>query len=114
LLGSVRYDRFHRIDELEIAGSSASEADKLERYEQLTTQAQLAATTLATAVADRDQARQNLVRQHLFFQVISRPNLSRDYARYPRRALDLLLLLGLCLAAFYSLRKVGGMAKYHP
>ena len=62
---------------LEITGASGTEADKLEKYDQLTTRAQLAATRLAFAQNERDQARQDVERQHLFIQVIARPNLSR-------------------------------------
>ena len=99
----------------EIAGSSESEADKLQSYEELTIRGQLAATRLAAAVAERDQARQNVERQHLFIQIIARPDLARDYARYPRAMLDLLVLFGLCLLAFYALRKIGGVrAAHHP
>ena len=98
---------------LEIAGSSGSEADKLETYEELTTRGELAAKALAAAVAERDQARQDAERQHLFIQVIARPNLSSDYARYPRRGLILLVLLAVCLTGFQILRKVGGIAGVH-
>ena len=89
----------------EIAGSSGSEVDKLAIYEQLTTRASLAAKELAFAVAQRAQARQDSERQHLFIQVISRPNLSLDYARYPRVTLDLAALLAICLLTFQLLRK---------
>jgi len=99
---------------LEIAGSSGSEADKLETYEELTTRGELAAKTLAAAVADRDQARQDAERQHLFIQVIARPNLSRDYARYPRKGLDLLVLLAICVTLFQIPRKMGETAGIHP
>jgi capsular polysaccharide transport system permease protein len=98
---------------LEIAGSSGSESDKLETYEELTTRGELAAKALAAAVAERDQARQDAERQHLFIQVIARPNLSGDYARYPRRGLILVVLLAVCLTAFQILRKVGGIAGIH-
>ncbi len=94
--------------QLEIAGSSGSEADKLATYEELTTRGELAAQALAAAVAERDQARNSAERQHLFIQVIARPNLSPDYARYPRKTLDLAVLLAICLTLFLILRKVGG------
>lgn len=98
----------------EIAGPSGSEADKLETYDELTTRAQLAASTLTAAVTERDQARQAAERQHLFIQIISRPNLPRDYARYPWRVLGLLGLLAICLAVFVVLVKiVGGSAGAH-
>jgi len=99
--------------QLEIAGSSGSEADKLATYEELTTRGELAAQALAAAVAERDQARNSAERQHLFIQVIARPNLSPDYARYPRKTLDLAVLLAICLTLFLILRKVGGTEGAH-
>ena len=99
--------------QLEIAGSSGSEADKLATYEELTTRGELAAQALAAAVAERDQARNSAERQHLFIQVIARPNLSGDYARYPRKTLDLTVLLAICSSLFLILRKVGGTAGAH-
>ncbi len=97
----------------EIAGPAGSEADKLETYDELTTRAGLAATSLAAAIAERDQARETAMRQHLFIQVIARPNLALDYARYPRRVLDLLVLLAICLTAFQILRKVADSRAQH-
>ncbi len=91
---------------LEIAGSSGSEADKLATYEELTATRDMAAMGLSLAVAERDQARQDAERQHLFIQVISRPNLARDYARYPRAPLDLLMLLAICLIVFQISRTI--------
>jgi capsular polysaccharide transport system permease protein len=98
---------------LEIAGSVGSEATKLETYEQLTLRRDLAAKALAAAAAQRDQARQDAERQHLYVQMITQPNLSRDFARYPRATLDLFALLALCLAVFQLLRKVGEIAAEH-
>ncbi len=98
---------------LEIAGSAGSEAVKLETYEQLTLRRDLAAKELAAAVAQRDQARQDAERQHLYIQFITQPNLPRDFARYPRVALDLLALLALCLVVFQILRKRGESAVVH-
>ena len=95
---------------LEIAGSSGSEADKLTTYEELTTTRDIAAKALSLAVAHRDQARQDAESQHLFIQVISRPNLARDYARYPFAALDLVALLVISLIVFQVLRKAGEQA----
>jgi capsular polysaccharide transport system permease protein len=98
---------------LEIAGSTGSEASKLETYEQLTLRRDLAAKALQAAAAQRDQARQDAERQHLYIQMITQPNLSRDFARYPRVTLDLLVLLAICLAMFQLLRKVGQVAAEH-
>jgi capsular polysaccharide transport system permease protein len=90
----------------QIAGSTASESTKLETYEELTLQRDLAAKTLAFAVAQRDLAMQDANRQHLFVQVIAEPNLSSDYARYPRITLDLAVLLAICLVTFKILEVV--------
>ncbi len=98
---------------LEIAGSTGSEAVKLQTYEQLILRRELAAKELAAAVAQRDQARQDSERQHLFIQLITQPNLSRDFAGYPRVAFDLLALLALCLAVFQVMRKLGQVASEH-
>jgi capsular polysaccharide transport system permease protein len=98
---------------LEIAGSTGSEASKLETYEQLTLRRDLAAKALEAAAAQRDQARQDAERQHLYIQMITQPNLSSDFARYPRVTLDLLVLLAICLAMFQLLRKVGEVAAEH-
>ncbi len=98
---------------LEIAGTTGSEATKLQTYEQLTLQRDLAAKALQAAAAQRDQARQDAERQHLYIQMITQPNLSRDFAKYPRVTLDLLVLLAICLAMFQLLRKVGQVAAEH-
>ncbi len=98
---------------LEIAGSAGSEAAKLEGYEKLVLQRELAAKALAAAEAEQTQARQDAERQHLYVQLISRPNLSADYARYPRRGLDLLVLLAICLGIFQLLRLLGGITAEH-
>ena len=98
---------------LEIAGSAGSEAVKLEQYEKLVLQRDLAAKALGAAEAERDLARQDTERQHLYVQLISRPNLSADFARYPRIALDLLVLLAVCLGVFQLLRMLGGVTAEH-
>lgn len=98
---------------LEIAGSAGSEAVKLEQYEKLVLERDLAAKALAAAAAQRDQARQDTERQHLYIQLISRPNLSNDYARYPRTGLILLALVAVCLGIFQLLRLLGGLTAEH-
>ena len=98
---------------LEIAGSAGSEAAKLEGYEKLVLQRDLAAKALAVAQAEQTQARQDAERQHLYVQLISRPNLSTDYAKYPRRGLDLLVLLAICFGIFQLLRLLGGITAEH-
>lgn len=98
---------------LEIAGSTGSEAAKLEQYEKLVLQRDLVGKALSAADAERNQAREDTERQHLYVQLISRPNLSADFARYPRVGLDLLALLAVCLAVFQLLRLLGGITAEH-
>lgn len=101
--------------ELEIAGASGSEAVKLQTYDQLTLQRDLAAKSLTDAATQREQAREDDQRQHLYIQLISQPNLSLDWARYPQTTLDLLVLLAICLTVFYVLRKLRDFAvEHHP
>jgi len=99
--------------ELEIAGTGGSEAAKLEIYDQLALQRDLAARALTDAVAQRDQAREDAERQHLYIQLIAQPNLSLEWARYPRVTLDLLVVLGVCLMVFYLLLKLRDFALEH-
>ncbi len=73
----------------------------------------LAASALSDAVSQRDPAREDAQRQHLYLQLISQPNLSRDWARYPQTSLDLLALLAICLAFFQVLRKLRDFAAEH-
>ncbi len=98
---------------LQIAGAAGSEAVKLEQYEKLILQRELAAKALGAAEAERNLARQDTERQHLYIQLISRPNLSADFAQYPRVTLDLLSLLAVCLGVFQLLRLLGGITAEH-
>ena len=98
---------------LEIAGSARSEAEKLEQYEKLVLMRDLAGKALADAEQERNQAQQDKERQHLYVQMISRPNLAFDFARYPRVTLDLLALLTVCLGVFQLVRLLGGIAAEH-
>jgi capsular polysaccharide transport system permease protein len=100
-------------ERLEIAGGEGSEAVKLETYDQLTLRRDLAVQALTNAVAVREQARQEAARQHLYVQIISQPNLARDWARYPQTTFDLLKLLAICLVGFQILRKFYDIAARH-
>ena len=94
---------------LEMAGSSASMAAKLEKFEQLMLRRALAVKTLESAVANREKARQDATQQHLYIQLITQPTLSLDYPKYPRSIRDMLAVLAVSLIVFYllsSLRKI--------
>jgi capsular polysaccharide transport system permease protein len=98
---------------LEIAGANGSEAVKLQTYDQLTLRRDFALAALTNAVAQRDLARQDAARQHLYVQVVSKPSLPLDWARYPQTTLDLLMLFAICLGAFQLLRKLRDVALEH-
>ena len=98
---------------LEIAGTGGSEAVKLQTYDQLIVRRGLALQALADAVTQREQARQDAARQHLYVQLISKPNLALDWPRYPQTTFDLLALLAICLGAFQVLRKLRDIASEH-
>jgi capsular polysaccharide transport system permease protein len=98
---------------LEIAGSTVSDATRLEAYDQLRLRRDLAAKSYATAVSDVDSARRELRQQHLFVQLITQPSFSSDYAEYPRVMLDLLMTLGASLLLFQTIRKLIDVAKAH-
>jgi capsular polysaccharide transport system permease protein len=99
----------------EVAGGSQSEAVKLQTYDLLTLRRDLAEQALADAVEQRELARYQVERQHLYVQVISQPQLALDWARYPRVTFDLLALLAICLASYQVCRLLGkSTAEHHP
>jgi len=97
----------------EIAGPEWSEAVKLQTYDQLTLQRALAVQALADAVAQKDLARFDAERQHLYVQIILQPSLALDWPRYPQTTFDLLFLLATCLGVFLVLRKLRDIAAEH-
>ena len=86
-----------------IAGDRSSIAAKLGDYDLLTLDATIAEKTLASAVAGKEAARQAAQRQHLYLQIVVKPNLS-DQHTYPRRLLGLLLTF-LAAEALYVIVK---------
>ena len=100
-------------ERLAIAGGPRSEAVKLQTYDQLTLRRDLAVKALTEAETQKAQARLDAERQHLYIQVVSQPSLAIDFARYPRITLDLLALLGICLAVFQVVRKLRDFAMEH-
>jgi capsular polysaccharide transport system permease protein len=97
---------------LEIAGTGGSEAVKLQTYDLLTLRRSLALQALGDAVLQRELARQYVEQQHLYIELISKPNLA-DWPRYPQTTFVLLALLGICLAVFQVLRYLDRIAAQH-
>ena len=100
-------------EKLEIAGAAGSEAVKLQTYDLLTLRRGLALQALADAVGQRELARQDAERHHLYVQLITQPNLAADWPRYPQTTFDLITLLGICLQVFQVLRKLNDFAAHH-
>ena len=98
---------------LEIAGASASTANKLKTYEQLVMRRELAAKTLEGALASRDKARQDAASQHLYIQLITQPSMPNAFARYPRVFFDMLTTIALAFMSYYVLRSLLKIASEH-
>lgn len=95
-----------------MAGGTTSIAAKMAKFEQFTLERDIAARALASAEANRDRARQDAQKQHLYLQRIVEPN-APDQAAFPQR----FLLLGACFlvfgAIFVSLRSLRKMIEEH-
>jgi capsular polysaccharide transport system permease protein len=118
VLGGLRAATQSYRDEIEkrnraIAGAPGSEASKLETYDLLTLRQTLAVQALTDAVTQRDQARQDAQRRHVFLQLVTQPSLSLDWAQYPQTAWDLSWLLAFCLALFQVLSRLRNCALEH-
>ena len=98
---------------LEIAGGANSEAAKLHTYDQLTLRRDLAIQALTDAMAQLNLARSEAERQHLYIQVITKPRLERDWARFPGITFDLAAILAICSGVFLVLRKLRDIALEH-
>jgi capsular polysaccharide transport system permease protein len=98
---------------LEMAGSSASMAAKLEKFDQLMLRRTLAVKTLESAVANREKARQDASQQHLYIQLVAKPSLSVDYATYPHSVRDILGVLVFSLIVFYLLNCLRQITSEH-
>jgi capsular polysaccharide transport system permease protein len=97
---------------VEIAGAGSSEAGKLQTYALLTLRRSLALQALGDAVLQRELARLDAERQHLYVEFIAKPNLA-DWPRYPQTTFVLLGLLAICLSVFQILRYLDRIAAKH-
>lgn len=83
----------------EIVGGENSVATKLQEYELLTLERELAAKWLATAVEGLEKARQEAQSQRVYLQLISEPNFA-DQPSQPYRVLSILAVLVLAFAVY--------------
>lgn len=86
-----------------IAGDQDSLATKLQQFEVLSLEKELAGKWLASATQGLEKARQEAFNQRIYLQIISAPNLS-DYASKPYRLLGIAAVAGLAFLCFAIVR----------
>lgn len=96
----------------EIAGDQKSVATKLQGYEMLMLERDLAARRLAMAITDLEQARQEVQQQRVYLQTVEAPTLP-DQATLPRRVLMVLATAILCLLVFWIARTFVSATRDH-
>ncbi|WP_407049814.1 hypothetical protein [Methyloraptor flagellatus] len=87
-----------------IVGGENSLVSKLSEFEQVTLRRELASRKLASAIGSLERARQEARRQQFYLETIVRPVLP-DQARYPRRILEFMLVIGASLLFYWIARK---------
>lgn len=86
-----------------LAGSHDSLAGAVEAFEKLRLERTLAEKRLVDAIASLQSAEQDAQNSHLYLQRIVEPRMPDRYA-YPRRYLNMALLLLVCLTLYWILR----------
>jgi len=95
-----------------VAGNKNSMTQKLIEYERLSLERDFMDKRLAAAMSALQQARTETQRQLLYLEKIVTPNMP-DKALYPRRGLDILLVLITCLALYGLVRLFIAGVKEH-
>ncbi len=88
-----------------VVGGADSIASKLQGYEMLTVERELAARALAVATASLEGARQEAQSQRIYLQEITEPNLP-DQALQPKRLLSILAVAFLALCLYWIARSL--------
>jgi capsular polysaccharide transport system permease protein len=83
-----------------VVGGNGAIAEKMAAYETLVLERELAAKSLGAAMLQMENARQASQAQHLYLQVIAKPNLP-DYPLFPRRVLGVLSVACLALLIWW-------------
>lgn len=95
-----------------ISGDKSSLASKLNDFDQLMIDRELAARGLGAAQARLVSARQDLEQQQFYLQTIVEPSVA-DQPLYPRRWLDIAFVAAIALCAFGVLRSVIDNVREH-
>ena len=96
----------------EVAGTDSSFAAKMPKFEELALRREIAAKSLENSVGSLNKAREDIARQHLYVQIITKPN-APDVAKYPRKILDMAAILAIALMSFVVLRAFTDSAREH-
>lgn len=105
------YDEIDRANRA-IAGSEGSLAVKLESYEHLTVERDMAVKALVSAELGLEASRREADRHHLYLQTVAEPNLP-DVPSGPNRVLLLFAVSAGGLMAYFGLRQLKGLAEDH-
>lgn len=95
-----------------IAGGANSIATKLEGFERLTLERELAAKGLAAAIIELEKSRQFAQTQRIYLQTIVEPNYA-DLPTRPRRLLGILAVIGACLCIFWIIKSLINIVLEH-
>ncbi len=88
-----------------VVGGSDSIATKLQGYELLVVERELAAKALAAATTFLESARQEAQSQRIYLQTISEPNVP-DQALQPKRLLSIFAVMIMALCAYWIVRSL--------
>ncbi len=95
-----------------VVGGDAAIASKLQKFEQLTLEREIAERSLASAELSREKARQEAEHQHLYLQVVVAANMPDQPARPRRLPYFLACVLGSA-AVFFAVKSVKEFIEEH-
>jgi capsular polysaccharide transport system permease protein len=102
------------IDKLkkQVVGTATSTAAALSAFESLVLERDIAAQSLQAAILNFEQARKQAQDERLYIETITAPHLS-DYAEYPKRALDLMIVALVAVGFWLIVRSLRISAMEH-
>lgn len=95
-----------------IVGADSSIASKMQEYELLLLQRELAAKGLGLAMLNVEKAKQNAQLQYLYLQIIAEPNMP-DEALYPRRLFWIFIVATVSLLIFWTVLSIFRLVMEH-
>lgn len=95
-----------------LVGADSSIASKMQEYELLLLQRELAAKGLGLAMLNVEKAKQNAQLQYLYLQTIAAPNMP-DEALYPRRLFWIFIVTAVSLVLFWTILSIHRLVMEH-